>query len=162
MQREHQTGDLSEQYPDLSAEVRHRNVALVERMYELFNKGDLEAVKREVFAPDLVWNLPGRSPVGGVKNGPDEVIAFFGGLVRTGIQVDLERIDAWGEDTVVEVHLGHGEAGGASLNALNCTHYRIRDGKIAEVQVYLSDQYGADNFFWATIDMAPIPNRWAS
>jgi ketosteroid isomerase-like protein len=142
-------------------EQEKRNVALVERMYELFNQGDLDALKEEVFAPDLVWTLPGRNPVGGVKNGPDEVIAFFGGLVASGIKVDLVSIDAWGENTVVEVHRGHGESRGARLDALNCTHYRIRDGRIAVVQVYLSDQYAADNFFWAAYDLAPIPDRWA-
>ena len=162
MQREHQQGDLREKYDTLPGEIRHRNVALVERMYELFNKGDLETVKREVFAPDVVWNLPGRSPVGGTKNGPDEIVAFFGGLVRSGIKVELSHIDAWGEDTVVEVHRGYGESNGASLNALNCTHYRIENDRIKQVQVYLSDQYGADNFFWAAIDLRPIPDRWAS
>jgi ketosteroid isomerase-like protein len=163
MQREHQSGDLSDQYgDDLSGKVRHENVGLVERMYECFNRGDLETIKREVFATDLVWTLPGRNPVGGVKNGPDEVIAFFAGLVRSGIQVDLVKIDAWGDDTVVEVHRGHGESRGAALDALNCTHYQIRDGRIARVQVYLSDQYGADNFFWAAYDLAPIPDRWAA
>jgi uncharacterized protein len=162
MQREHQPGDLSDEYgDDLSGKVRHENVALVERMYECFNRGDLETIKREVFAPDLIWTLPGRNPVGGVKNGPDEVIAFFGGLVQSGIQVDLIKIDAWGDDTVVEVHRGYGESRGAKLDALNCTHYQIRDGRIARVQVYMSDQYGADNFFWAAYDLAPIPNRWA-
>jgi ketosteroid isomerase-like protein len=131
-------------------------------MYELFNVGDLQTLKAEVFAPELVWTLPGRNPVGGVKNGPDEVIAFFGGLVKSGIKVDLIKIDAWGEDTVVEVHRGHGTSRGASLDALNCTHYRIADGRIVEVQVYMSDQYAADNFFWAAYDLAPIPHRWAS
>lgn len=143
------------------SETRQRNVALVERMYELFNTGELDKIKSEVFAPDLEWVLPGRNPVGGVKRGPDEVIAFFGGLVRSGIKVDLIRIDAWGEDTVVEVHRGYGTARGASLDALNCTHYVIKDGRIANVQVYMSDQYGADNFFWAAYDLAPIPARWA-
>lgn len=140
---------------------QERNVALVTRMYELFNTGDLDTLKSEVFAPNLVWTLPGRNPVGGVKNGPDEVIAFFGGLVRSGIQVDLIKIDAWGEDTVVEVHRGYGTSRGATLDALNCTHYRIENDRIAEVQVYMSDQYGADNFFWAAYDLAPIPDRWA-
>lgn len=143
------------------AEARHRNVALVEKMYELFNLGDLQRLKDEVFAPDLEWNLPGRSPVGGIKHGPDEVIAFFGGLVRTNIKVDLVKIDAWGEDTVVEVHRGHGTFRGVSLDALNCTHYVIRDGRISQVQVYLSNQYDADNFFWAAVDLAAIPARWA-
>jgi ketosteroid isomerase-like protein len=141
--------------------TQQRNVALVTRMYELFNVGELQKVKDEVFASNLVWTLPGRNPVGGVKNGPDEVIAFFGGLVKSGIKVDLIKIDAWGEDTVVEVHRGHGTSKGASLDALNCTHYRIENGRIAEVQVYMSDQYAADNFFWAAYDLAPIPNRWA-
>lgn len=142
-------------------ETSRRNVALVERMYELFNTGDLQKLKDEVFAEDLEWVLPGRNPVGGLKHGPDEVIAFFGGLVRSGIKVDLIKIDAWGEDTVVEVHRGHGTARGASLDALNCTHYGISDGRISRVQVYMSNQYDADNFFWAAYDLKPIPARWA-
>jgi uncharacterized protein len=160
MLRQHQTGDLQNKYPDLSADVRHQNVALVERMYECFNKGDMETIKSDVFAIDLKWTLPGRNPVGGVKDGADEVIAFFAGLAQAGIQVDLVNIDAWGEDTVVEVHRGHGESRGAKLDALNCTHYRIRDNRIAEVQVYMSDQYSVDNFFWAAYDLKPIPDRW--
>jgi uncharacterized protein len=142
------------------SEIKQRNVGLVTRMYQLFNTGDLRALKDEVFSEDLQWTLPGRNPVGGVKHGPDEVIAFFGGLVRSGIKVDLIRIDAWGEDTVVEVHRGYGTSRGATLDALNCTHYVIRDGRISQVQVYMSDQYAADNFFWAAYDLAPIPARW--
>jgi uncharacterized protein len=144
-----------------ASETRQRNVALVEKMYELFNTGDLARLKTEVFADDLQWVLPGRNPVGGLKHGPDEVIAFFGGLVRSGIKVDLVKIDAWGDDTVVEVHRGHGTSRGASLDALNCTHYIIADDRISRVQVYLSNQYDADNFFWAAYDLAPIPARWA-
>src|SRR4051794_32332698 len=144
-----------------NVDAQQRNVALVQRMYELFNNNDLETLKSQVFAPDLVWALPGRHPLGGVKYGPDGVIAFFGQLVRSGIKVDLIKIDAWGADTVVEVHRGYGSARGATLDALNCTHYRIRDDRIAEVQVYMSDQYSADNFFWAVYDLAPIPDRLA-
>ncbi|EWM13188.1 MULTISPECIES: nuclear transport factor 2 family protein [unclassified Kutzneria] len=142
-------------------DVRTSNVALVQKMYDRFNEGDLETVRREVFAPDVVWTLPGRSPVGGTKNGVDEVVAFFGGLVATGVQVLPIKIDAWGEDTVVETHRGVGEVPGAKLDAMNCTHYRIENGRIKEVQVYLSDQYSADNFFWQAIALAPIPQRWA-
>lgn len=152
---------MTETVLESAADTQRRNVGLVEKMYECFNRGDMDTIKREVFASNLVWNLPGRSPVGGTKNGPDEVIAFFSGLVSSGIQVDLIRIDAWGPDTVVEVHRGHGTSRGATLDALNCTHYRIENDRIAEVQVYLSDQYGADNFFWAAVDLAPIPQRWA-
>lgn len=135
------------------------NVELVELMYESFNKGDMDSIRNEVFAPDLVWNLPGRHPLSGVKNGASEVIAFFEQLGKSGIQVDLIRLDNFGDDTVVEVHRGHGEAGGAVLDALNCTHYHIRDGRIAEVQVYIGDQHAVDNFFWQVYSLKPIPDR---
>jgi uncharacterized protein len=153
------------------------NLGLVQRMYECFNQGDLETIRNEIFAPNLVWNLPGRHPLSGTKNGADEVIAFFGQLVRANIQVILDPesdpatgIDTFGEDTVVEVHRGRGtttvrDAEGnesqVTLNALNCTHYQIRDGRIARVQVYMSDQHAADNFFWAVYALKPIPDRLA-
>ena len=153
------------------------NLGLVQRMYECFNRGDLETIRNEIFAPDLVWNLPGRHPLSGTKNGAEEVIAFFAQLVRANIQVTLDPqsdpatgIDTFGDDTVVEVHRGSGTAtvrdvdGNESqvvLNALNCTHYQIRDGRIARVQVYMSDQHAADNFFWAVYALKPIPERLA-
>lgn len=135
--------------------------AVVERMYECFNRGDLDTIRREIFAPDLVWRLPGRHPLGGVKNGAEEVIAFFQELNRAGVQVEVINLAQFTEDTVVEVHRGRGTAGTAVLDAQNCTHYRIREGRIVEVQVYLSDQYGADNFFSQAFTLAPIPDRLA-
>jgi uncharacterized protein len=139
----------------------HPNVSIVTRMYECFNRGDMDTIRKEIFAKDLVWRLPGRHPLAGVKHGAEEVIAFFSELVTSNVKVDLVKIDAWGDDTVVEVHRGHGRVGDAVLDALNCTHYHIKNGKIADVQVYMSDQYGADNFFSVVYDYAPIPDRLA-
>lgn len=138
-------------------------VALIRRMYDCFNKGDMDTLKREVFAPDIVWILPGRHPLGGIKHGADEVIAFFQQLNRVGVQVDLTGLDEFGQDTVVEVHRGHTQrpVNGATLEANNCTHYKIVNGKIQHVQVYLSDQYGADNFFSVVCQLKPIPDRLA-
>ncbi len=136
-------------------------VTLVQRMYECFGKGDMETIRNEIFAPDLVWHLPGRHPLSGTKNGVEEVLAFFGQLVKTGVQIDEIKIDLFGEDTAVETHRGYGESNGAVLNGRNCTHYKVRDGKIAEVQVYTSDQYSLDNYFWAAYALKPIPDRLA-
>ncbi len=138
------------------------NVAIVQRMYDLFNRGDMDTIRKEIFAPNLIWRLPGHHPLAGIKHGADEVIAFFGQLNKGGIQVDIVSIDTWGADTVVEVHRGHGQSKGAALDALNCTHYHIRDGKIADVQVYISDQHTVDQFFCAVYDLKPIPDRLAS
>jgi uncharacterized protein len=159
------------------ADAVHPNLALVQRMYECFNKNDMDTIRREIFAPDLVWNLPGRHPLAGTKHGVEEVLAFFSQLVKGHVQVTLDpaadpntRVDAWGEDTVVEVHRGHGtttvrDASGnesqVTLNAYNCTHYHIENGRIARVQVYISDQYSVDNFFSAVYRLKPIPGRLA-
>jgi uncharacterized protein len=136
-------------------------VQLVRRMYDCFNRDDLDTLRREIFAPNLVWHLPGHNPLAGTKNGAEEVIAFFLQLRKGHIQVDLIQIDLFGADTVVEVHRGHGTQGGATLDAINCTHYHIRDGRIADVQVFLSDQHAADAFFWTVYPLKPIPDRLA-
>lgn len=146
--------------------VTHKNsLATVQKMYECFNRGDMATIKREVFAPDLVWNLPGRHPLSGTKYGADEVLAFFEQLGRAGIRVDLIALDQFGEDTVVEVHRGHTdgkEINGAKLDALNCTHYKVVNDRIQQVQVYISDQHAVDTFFWAVYSLKPIPDRIAS
>jgi uncharacterized protein len=141
--------------------MANANVELVTRMYECFNRDDIDTIRREIFAPNLVWRLPGHNPVSGTKNGAEEVLAFFAALRRANIAVTLVRIDAFGEDGVVEVHRGQGRSGEYVLDALNCTHYTVRDGRIAEVQVYMSDQHAADAFFWAVYPLKPIPDRLA-
>ena len=72
------------------ADAVNPNLALVQRMYECFNRNDMDTIRREIFAPDLVWNLPGRHPLAGTKRGADEVLAFFSQLVKANIQVTLD------------------------------------------------------------------------
>jgi ketosteroid isomerase-like protein len=154
------------------------NLDLVTRMYACFNADDMETIRREIFAPDLVWNLPGHHPLSGTKNGSEEVLQFFLALRRANIRVTLDPasdpatgIDTFGDSTVVEVHRGQGEftvndAGGGQttyrLNALNCTHYHVANGRIDRVQVYISDQHTVDQFFNAVYQLKPIPDRLAS
>jgi len=141
-------------------------MALVDKMYACFGTGDMETIKNEVFASDIQWTLPGHNPLSGVKHGADEVLAFFHQLNESGVQVDLIHIAQWTDDTVVEVHRGYGQVTTAAgdvvkLDAVNCTHYKVVDGKVAIVQVFMGDQYGADNFFWEATKMKPIPDRIA-
>ena len=42
-----------------------------------------------------------------------------------------------------------------------CFNHHIRDGKIADVQVYISDQHTVDQFFYAVYALKPIPDRLA-
>jgi ketosteroid isomerase-like protein len=136
-------------------------LAVVQRMYDCFDRDDLNTIRTEIFDKDLVWRLPGHHPLAGTKRGAEETLAFFAQLRKAGVLVDLIKLDSWGDDTVVETHRGHGQFRGASLDTINCTHYRIRSGKIFDVQVFLSDQYAADAFFNIAFDLKPIPDRLA-
>lgn len=137
------------------------NMAVVARMYECFGKGDMDTLKREVFAQDLEWALPGRHPLSGVKKGADETIAFFGALMQSGVNVDNITFGSLGDDAVVERHTGHGTVNGKEYIFPTCSVYTIRDGKIARVQVYTADQHGVDDYFWQANALKPIPDRLA-
>jgi ketosteroid isomerase-like protein len=71
-------------------------------------------------------------------------------------------IGAIGDDAVAEFYRGHGEVNGAQMNAFNCNFYKIQNGKIVEVQVFMSDQHNYDAFCWAAFQLKPIPDRLAS
>jgi ketosteroid isomerase-like protein len=124
------------------------NVAVVQRFYEGYAGQDMEKI-REVLAEDVTWLIPGHHPLAGLKRGADEIVAFFNQLAN--------------EDWVVDVHRGWGEYGEATLDMNWVLAYRIRDGKIAEVQNFAADQHAADLFFWRVWgnSLKPLPDRLA-
>ncbi|MGH8902328.1 MAG: nuclear transport factor 2 family protein [Egibacteraceae bacterium] len=134
-------------------------VALVEMVYDCLNSGDMDTLRNEVFAPDMVWRYPSRHPLGGDYIGVDQVLTFFEMIGRF-FRSSVERIDTFGDDAVIEVHHYHGQTeSGATVDGRNCIMHTIRDGRIVESQVFTSDQYGLDNFGWAAYRLAPIPAR---
>ena len=88
------------------------SMAVVDRMYECFGKGDMDTLKSDVFAQDIVWKLPGHHPLSGDKKGADEVIAFFAALIKTGVVVKDVSFGTIGDNKVVEQHTGHGTVEG--------------------------------------------------
>lgn len=132
-------------------------VALVERFYECYASGDLETMKRDVLAPDVVWRIPGRHPLSGPKHGADEIVAFFAQLAKANMQAEVVYM-AGDDNHVVDVHRGWGATDAASMDMLWVLYYRIEDGRIAAVTNF-ADQAQADDFFWASYPLAPIPQR---
>jgi ketosteroid isomerase-like protein len=142
-------------------EVATGPMAIVDKMYACFGTGDMETIKNEVFAPDIQWTLPGHNPLSGVKRGADEVLAFFGALMAVGVNVDNVSFGTIGDDRVVETPSGLGTIEGQDYLFPTCSVYTIRDGRIAQVQVYTADQHGVDDFFWKASGLKPIPDRLA-
>jgi uncharacterized protein len=135
------------------------NTDLVLKMYDYFGKGDMDAIKREIFHPEMSWKMPGHHPLSGHMQGVDAVIAFFGALFQAGITVDNVHFGELDDGTVVEKHTGHGEVNGEKYLFPTCTSYGIKDGKIYDVQVHTADQHGVDRYMWAQFRLKPIPAR---
>ena len=137
------------------------NVEVVHKMYNCFKTGDMETLKAEVFAPDIVWHLPGHHPLAGTKNGVAEVLAFFGKLRSLGAQVTPLEMGELSNGGVAEIYRATATTDGAEMKALNCNYYTITDGKITEVHVLMADQHNYDDFMWAAIQLKPLPDRLA-
>lgn len=137
------------------------NVEVVHKMYNCFKTGDMETLKNEVFAEDIVWHLPGHHPLAGTKNGIPEVLAFLGRLRQLGAQVTPLGMGELSNGGVAEIYQAHAEGESANMQAFNCNYYTIRDGKIAEVQVLMADQHNYDNFIWSAVKLKPLPDRLA-
>jgi ketosteroid isomerase-like protein len=124
------------------------NAKLIQGGYEAFGKGDIPAVLA-LFAEDIVWHIPGRSPLAGDYTGPQEVLGFFGQLQeRSGGSFRLEVHDVLAsDDHVVALVNQIGHRGDKSLNTGGVHVWHVRDGKATEFWGSSSDQYAVDDFW---------------
>jgi len=135
-------------------------IEVVQRFYGCYASGDLETMRDEILAPDVVWRIPGRHPLSGPKHGADEILAFFAELAKAGMQAEVIFL-AGDESHAVDVHRGWGATDAAAVDQIWVLYYRIEDGRIAEVVNFASDQAQADDFFWRSYPLAPLPDRLA-
>jgi uncharacterized protein len=49
--------------------MAHPNEQRLRDRFEAFSKGDLDTLRNEYFAPDIVWHSPGRSQLSGDYEG---------------------------------------------------------------------------------------------
>ncbi|TDQ46894.1 nuclear transport factor 2 family protein [Actinorugispora endophytica] len=138
------------------------NTELVFKMYEYFNAGKLDAIRSELFAPDIVWRMPGHHPLSGTMSGVDEVMSFLTNLFQAGITVDNAHFGELDDGTVCEKHLGHAELDGEKFLFPTSTTYGVRDGRLADVQVHTAVQHDVDRYFWARFQLKPVAERVAS
>jgi ketosteroid isomerase-like protein len=128
--------------------MAHPNEDLVRRGYEAFAAGDVGTLN-ELFADDIVWHTPGRSPISGDQRGKQAVLEFFGRIgEETQGSFKLDLHDVIGNDEhVVVLSKATGQRGGKTLenNVVNVFH--VTDGKVTEVWGHSEDQYAVDEFW---------------
>jgi len=130
--------------------MTHPNEDLVRAGFAAYGRGDLDALARDFFSPEIVWHFPGRSFLGGHHAGVAKVADFFrqlgeqsGGTHRT----ELHDVIA-NDDHVVALHTTRAERGGKQLEVEAVQVFHVKDGKVTEAWTHHTDLYAFDDF-WA-------------
>jgi ketosteroid isomerase-like protein len=129
--------------------MAHPNEELARKGYASFEKGDLDTLRNEVFAPGIQWHIPGRSSIAGDYSGIDEVFGFFGKIAQeSGGTFRLEIHDVIGSDThAVGLVTATGVRNGKSIDDKTVHVFHIENGKVVEFWGHAQDQYAVDEFW---------------
>lgn len=128
---------------------QHENLTLMRRTLEAFRSGDAPTLG-EVFAPDVVWRVPGRSVLAGTYTGQAEVFGFFGRLMElTGGTFRVESLGLLADEKGgVFVDRLRAERNGRQLDVRICLSVRIEQGRIVEGIDHFHQEHLWDAF-WA-------------
>lgn len=125
------------------------NIAALRRGYEAFQSGNMDLLRNELFAPDIVWHSPGRNMLSGDFSGVDAVIAsFVRQFEETGGTFKVDVHDILGsDDHAVALATVTAERNGKSINAPYAHVCHFRDGRLTEAWILDMDPYKLDEFF---------------
>ncbi len=137
--------------------------ALVEeflkRQREMYAGGDLHAVA-ELLAENVVWHVPGSSPIAGDYRGRDAVVGYFrrrrelaGGAVRMAKIGQVHH-----DEALVQLADGHAQLGGREVMWRTAGVYRVDAGAIAEAWLVPLDLEHFDRA-WSRARRAPFVYR---
>lgn len=123
------------------------NITATRHMVDAFTRGDLDTVATH-FAPDAVWELPGRSAVSGVYRGRDAIIGFLAKSYElSGGSLSLDVLDVLGSESgAVQVQRVTARHDGKVLDCVEVLAHEIVDGSIVRTY-HRPDQYAIDAFF---------------
>lgn len=121
---------------------------VVRHWYEAWARGDIDEAA-ELLAPQVVWHVPGRSPVGGEYKGREAVAeALQTFRERTGGTFHSELIDLLSSaSTVIALVRNTGRRGDRLLDSRQAFQFDVAGGRIAEIWIYVDDLHAVDAFW---------------
>jgi ketosteroid isomerase-like protein len=114
-----------------------------------WERGDTERAW-SFYAEDVVMRLPGRGALAGEHRGRAAVIAAIQGLLdRTStLSAEVAPLDLLTSGDHVAILVREVVVrGDERLELRRVNVYRVRDGKIAEIEIFEANQYEVDEFF---------------
>lgn len=134
----------------------HPNLDLINQFFNAYRKRDLGELKR-VLAANAKWTALGQHPLSGIRNGFDEVVAFFDmmGAVMGRSNTKVEKlIMGANDDYVIECQrVWTNREDGYNLDHLVCVLWRFENSKIVEGRHFFSDPQAVDSFFNHVVTM---------
>ena len=133
---------------DKGDQMAHPNEDLVRESFAAYGRGDLDAA-RKYQTDDIRYHQPGRNPTAGDYEGQEQVMQLFARLFElSGGTLSLELHDVLAnEQHVVILYTIRAERDGKQLTDNQVLTSHIRDGKVSEVWIQVTDQYAGDEFW---------------
>jgi acyl-CoA thioesterase FadM/ketosteroid isomerase-like protein len=120
------------------------------RQREMYAGGELEPAE-QLLAGDVVWHVPGRSPIAGDYHGRAAVAAYFRArrdLAGGVIQIE-KHAEAHHDEGLVQLADGRARLGGQEVVWRTAGVYRVAGGRIAEAWLVPLDQEQFDEVWGA-------------
>jgi uncharacterized protein len=139
--------------------MSNTNEVLIGNFFEAYSKHDFAAI-REVMSDDVMWVFMGQHPLGGVKNGIEEVVAFFdnmGAIMGASNVIAAKLVTGSNDAFVIECqHITTHREDGNNIDHHVCVLWAFENNKIKEGRHFFADPHAADHFFAA---VAPIASE---
>ncbi|MGK4579944.1 nuclear transport factor 2 family protein [Kitasatospora sp. HPMI-4] len=119
--------------------------ALGRRFHAALTARDWEGI-RSTLHEDATWPLPGDNTVSGTAVGADAVVERARRIASYGLNFELLHILVSRENIALSLH-NTARREDAVLDEYLSTVCRLRDGRIAEIETFLSDVPGMNAFF---------------
>lgn len=124
-----------------------QNATIVRTVLDEFSRGDLAAVATH-FAPDAVWEVPGRGELAGEYKGPEAIVGFLARAFELSAgTLRLQVMDVLASDGgAAHVQRVTAEHPGRTLDCVEVLAHEIVDGMIVHTY-HRPDPYAIDAFF---------------
>jgi len=134
--------------PEMTGALSDLKVRVIMDYQLAMARGDL-ATARQVFAPDVVYTVPGKSVLAGTYRGPEAVMGYLGRLIElTQGTYRISKMHWMVSDDHVSLHtVNHAERGGRNLTWNEVIVFTFRAGKKAHIELLSADSYGFDAMF---------------
>ncbi|MFF8897365.1 nuclear transport factor 2 family protein [Streptomyces lydicus] len=120
-------------------------LALGRTFHQALVSADWDGI-RALLHDDATWTLPGDNTISGTAEGADAVVERARRIASYGLNFELLHILASRENMALSLH-NTARREDAVLDEYLATVCRLRDGKIASIETYLSDVPGMNAFF---------------